>query len=175
MSGPTNYYDVLGVKKNATEAEIRTAYIRESLKTHPDRNDAPDATVQFQSVADAYYVLSDKERRTAYDSEMAFKFDEPVNPITVFGEMFNDLMVPEVPNPSYFWQPIGTISGIMMGFIVLNVPGAVIGGYYGNRAGKIRDMKGVSVYEAYCKLSHEKRQEILANLGKKFFTTAISN
>ncbi|KAJ3349181.1 hypothetical protein HDU91_006416 [Kappamyces sp. JEL0680] len=161
MSGPTNYYDVLGVKKNATEAEIRTAYIRESLKTHPDRNDAPDATVQFQSVADAYYVLSDKERRTAYDSEMAFKFDEPVNPITVFGEMFNDLMVPEVPNPSYFWQPIGTISGIMMGQVLAD--------------SSIRDMKGVSVYEAYCKLSHEKRQEILANLGKKFFTTAISN
>ena len=62
----------------------------------------------------------------------------------------------------------------MLGFIVLNVPGAIIGGYYGNRAGKVRDMKGVSVYDAYCKLSTERRQEILANLGKKFLTAAIS-
>jgi hypothetical protein len=54
----------------------------------------------------------------AYDSSMNFQFDKPVNPLTVFAEIFNDLMVPEVPNPSYFWQPIGTISGLMMGFVV---------------------------------------------------------
>jgi hypothetical protein len=63
----------------------------------------------------------------------------------------------------------------MLGFIVLNVPGAIIGGYYGSRAGKVRDMKGVSVYDAYCKLSTERRQEILSNLGKKFLTAAISS
>jgi hypothetical protein len=60
-------------------------------------------------------------------------------------------------------------------FIVLNVPGAFVGGYYGNRAGKVRDMKGVSVYEAFSKLSHEKRNEILGNLGKKFLSAAIKN
>jgi len=63
----------------------------------------------------------------------------------------------------------------MLGFIVLNVPGAIIGGYYGNRSGKVRDMKGVSVYDAYCKLSASRRQEILSNLGKKFLTVAISS
>jgi hypothetical protein len=51
----------------------------------------------------------------------------------------------------------------------------LIGGYYGNRMGKVRDMKGVSVYEAFGKLSQEKRGEILSSLGKKFFSTAISN
>jgi DnaJ-class molecular chaperone len=52
-----NFYDILGVKKNATETDIRSAYIRESLKSHPDRNDSPDATIEFQQVANAYYVL----------------------------------------------------------------------------------------------------------------------
>lgn len=175
-----NYYEILGVKTNATEAEIRTGYIRESLKWHPDRQQQQDSstaasTAQFQKVADAYFVLSDKERRVAYDSEQSFVFDAPVNPIAIFGEIFNDLMVPEVPNPSYWWQPIGTVSGVMLGFIVLNVPGAIMGGYYGNRAGKVRDMKGVSVYDAYCKLSTERRQEILSNLGKKFLSAAISS
>ncbi|KAI8901067.1 DnaJ domain-containing protein [Globomyces pollinis-pini] len=169
------YYEVLGVTPKATENEIRTGYIRESLQFHPDRNPAPDATERFQEVANAYYVLSDKDRRAAYDLENTFSFDEKINPIDIFAEMFNDLMVPEVPNPSYFWQPIGSVAGVMLGFIVLNIPGAIAGGYYGNRAGKVRDMKGVSVYEAFSKLTDERRHEILDTLGKKFFTAAIKN
>jgi hypothetical protein len=99
---------------------------------------------------------------------------ESVNPIQIFAELINDLMVPEVPNPSYWYQPIGTVAGSCLGFIMLNIPGAVIGGYYGNRAGKVRDMKGTSVYEAYTKLSQEKRLEIINSLGKKFISAAIS-
>ncbi len=110
-----NFYEILGVKHNATEVEIRQGYIKESLKWHPDRNPDEDAKTKFQQVAEAYLVLSDPERRKSYDDEQLFKFDEPVNPINVFAEMFNDLMVPEVPNPSYFWQPIGTMSGVMLG------------------------------------------------------------
>jgi DnaJ-class molecular chaperone len=75
------------------------------LKFHPDRNTTdPNATANFQKIADAYYVLADKERRTKYDSENSFEFEQQVNPIAIFAEMFNDLMVPEVPNPSYWWQ-----------------------------------------------------------------------
>jgi len=75
------------------------------LKWHPDRNVTdPDATANFQRVADAYYVLVDKERRAKYDAENDFEFEENVNPIETFAEIFNDLMVPEVPNPSYWWQ-----------------------------------------------------------------------
>ena len=98
-----------------------------------------------------------------------------MNPFTIFAEIFDDLLVPEVPNPTYFWQPLGSVSGAVMGFIVFNIPGAVIGGYYGSRMGKVRDMKGVSVYEAFSRLSSQKRQEILTQIGKKFFTTAITH
>ncbi|KAI0824212.1 DnaJ domain-containing protein, partial [Trametes gibbosa] len=73
MSSFPDYYKLLNVQKNASADEIRTAYKKESLKTHPDRivNATPAekqaATERFQAVADAYYVLSDSARRKEYD------------------------------------------------------------------------------------------------------------
>ncbi|KAM5538172.1 hypothetical protein V8D89_008059 [Ganoderma adspersum] len=68
-----DYYTLLDISHNASIDEIRTAYKKESLKTHPDRlvNATPEekraATEKFQAVADAYYVLSDHTRRKEYD------------------------------------------------------------------------------------------------------------
>ncbi|GJE86026.1 DnaJ-domain-containing protein [Phanerochaete sordida] len=69
-----DYYAFLNIPQTATQEEVRVAYRRESLKTHPDRlvNATPDekrkATERFQAVADAYYVLSDPTRRKEYDA-----------------------------------------------------------------------------------------------------------
>lgn len=68
-----DYYRTLGVSATASSAEIKEAYKRRSLKTHPDR--FPNATAaerqrytqKFQTLADAYYVLSDTDRRREYD------------------------------------------------------------------------------------------------------------
>ncbi|RAO70300.1 uncharacterized protein BHQ10_006312 [Talaromyces amestolkiae] len=73
MAGQPDYYKVLGVSPTATQQEIRTAYKRASLRTHPDRVsvDAPDRasrTKEFQRVNDAYYTLSDPERKRDYDA-----------------------------------------------------------------------------------------------------------
>ncbi|CBQ68274.1 conserved hypothetical protein [Sporisorium reilianum SRZ2] len=68
-----DYYRTLGVSATASAAEIKEAYKRRSLKTHPDRfpNATPAErqryTQKFQTLADAYYVLSDTDRRREYD------------------------------------------------------------------------------------------------------------
>lgn len=63
-----DYYDILGVSKNATIDEIKKAYRQMALKYHPDRNPGnKEAEAQFKEAAEAYQVLSDPEKRRRYD------------------------------------------------------------------------------------------------------------
>lgn len=63
-----DFYEVLGVDKNADEREIKKAYRKLAMKYHPDRNsDDPDAEEKFKEASMAYEVLSDKDKRSAYD------------------------------------------------------------------------------------------------------------
>lgn len=63
-----DYYDILGVQKNASEEEIKKAYRGLAMKYHPDRNPGDDeAAVKFKEAAEAYAVLSDSEKRDRYD------------------------------------------------------------------------------------------------------------
>ena len=64
-----DYYAILGVKKDATEAEIRKAYRKLALKWHPDKNpdNKKEAEEKFKKINEAYSVLSDKNKRNQYD------------------------------------------------------------------------------------------------------------
>ena len=63
-----DYYDVLGVSKTSTNAEIKKSYRRLAMKYHPDRNtNDKDAEKKFKETREAYGVLSDTEKRSAYD------------------------------------------------------------------------------------------------------------
>ncbi len=63
-----DYYEVLGVARDAGEGEIKKAYRRVAMKYHPDRNpDDPDAEGKFKEATEAYEVLSDSSKRSAYD------------------------------------------------------------------------------------------------------------
>lgn len=65
-----NLYEVLGIKKEATETEIRRSYYKVSMKVHPDRApEDPQATEKFQVLGKLYAVLSDKEQRAIYDEQ----------------------------------------------------------------------------------------------------------
>jgi DnaJ-class molecular chaperone len=66
---PRDYYEVLGVARDAERADVKTAFRRLARELHPDVNDHdPGAEEKFKEAAEAYEVLSDPERRRAYDA-----------------------------------------------------------------------------------------------------------
>ena len=63
-----DYYEVLGLNRDASEGDLKKAYRRLAMKYHPDRNpDAPDAEDKFKEASEAYEILADPEKRHAYD------------------------------------------------------------------------------------------------------------
>ena len=68
MSEKRDYYEVLGIQKGASEAEIKSAYRKLAKKYHPDLNpDNPEAEAKFKEINEANDVLSDPDKRARYD------------------------------------------------------------------------------------------------------------
>jgi molecular chaperone DnaJ len=75
MAIKKDYYEILGVSKNASEAEIKSAYRKLALQWHPDKNKSPEAETRFKEVNEAYEILRSKEKRAAYDQFGHAAFD----------------------------------------------------------------------------------------------------
>jgi curved DNA-binding protein len=92
-----DYYDILGVKRNASEEEIKKAYRKLALQYHPDRNKGnKDAEEKFKEISEAYAVLSNKEKRAQYDRFGAAGFHQRFSQEDIFrgfdmGDIFKDL------------------------------------------------------------------------------------
>lgn len=71
-----DYYEVLGVSKNASDKEIKSAFRKLAKQYHPDVNKAPDAAEKFKEAQEAYAVLSDENKRRQYDQFGHAAFDQ---------------------------------------------------------------------------------------------------
>lgn len=101
MATKRDYYEVLGVSRQASPEEIKRAYRQAALKYHPDRNKARDAETKFKEAAEAYEVLADPERRQRYDRYGHAGLDGvPVHDFSgmgiddifsIFGDLFGDM------------------------------------------------------------------------------------
>jgi molecular chaperone DnaJ len=71
-----DYYEILGVSKNASKEEIKNSYRKLAMQYHPDRNKAADAEEKFKEISEAYAVLSDDQKRQQYDTLGHAGFDQ---------------------------------------------------------------------------------------------------
>lgn len=77
-----DYYEILGLNREASDSAIKKAYREHSFKWHPDRNSSPEATLKIQQINEAYETLKDPQKKRQYDLG-------PQNPLeNMFGDLF---------------------------------------------------------------------------------------
>lgn len=109
-----DYYEVLGLTKNASLDDIKKAYKKLAIKWHPDKNpnNKDEATEKFREIAEAYEVLTDENKRKAYDS---YGFDAPShgtsfnfhNADDIFKHFFKDFGFDDDEDANFFGSVFG--------------------------------------------------------------------
>src|SRR5213592_2450835 len=100
MTSKRDYYEVLGVSREADDEEVKRAYRKLAMQYHPDRNvgDA-EAELKFKEAAEAYEILRDPEKRQRYDrygpagldALNVPHFNDAISVFDLFGDLFGDI------------------------------------------------------------------------------------
>src|SRR3954452_1218315 len=99
MASKRDYYEILGVKRDASEREVAAAYRKLAVKFHPDSNPGDaDAIEKFKEAAEAYEVLSDQQKRARYDQfghagtdQFTHQFHDVEDIFEAFGDIFSEM------------------------------------------------------------------------------------
>ncbi|KAJ6557864.1 DnaJ domain-containing protein [Mycena capillaripes] len=183
----SDYYEALNISRFATQDEIRRAYKREALRSHPDGlsnaiwAEKRKGRKRFQEVANAYSVLSDPIQRQEYRARRGLfkrlfsrifrrsrRIDYPqVDAEKVFVDVFAELLRPEIERYSRSWTFLGAMAGAGLGYIMDDSRGLARGAAIGSALGAIRDANGKSVAETFSELREDQKAEILRALAKQ--------
>ena len=141
---------------------------------HPTRR-TTTANTTANTTAAATAAATTAEEQDSKQFEQSYK--PTSNPDAVFANVFDDLLRSELHSSAsssasasdgnYFWQPIGSISGLALGFIMANIPGALMGWAAGRYVGAIRDAHGRAVLDVFMDLPRDQRVQILVAIAKK--------
>ncbi len=102
-----DFYEILGVPKGSSKEEIKAAYRKLALQFHPDRNKSPDAEEKFKEINEAYEVLSNDQKKHAYDQFGHAAFDPNAGPFGGAGRTYSQQSGPFTYTYSQGGNPFG--------------------------------------------------------------------
>jgi molecular chaperone DnaJ len=136
-----DYYDILGVKKDATQEEIKRAYRNLALKFHPDLNKSKEAEEKFKEMNEAYAVLSDSSKRIQYDTMGSAQFNQRFTEEDIFRGV----------NPEDILKDLFGMSGFGSGFGFENI--------FSNQSQREQSPQGINLFIPFSDLEKGMNKE----------------
>lgn len=175
--GIYDYYDILSIEKEDPVEKVIERYRKEIVMAEFERHSS-DGKERIMEVAEAYVVLTDPSRRSLYDRTIEeedlsllsqWKPSPPVEPDSVFAEVFAVELKKELFKATFHYTPIAYISGAIIGYILFSWPGLLIFTHLCGRVGDWEDHRAPSSYQLVSSLTDNQRTALMHALSRSLF------